>query len=144
MKCVCGRLVWCVLYSQLREEALLQWFEWFCPLCLTVAKAFGCRIKSPTIAHLLGREKYAFFRIPDWFYPKGLTWIWHRMRSLMTYLCFSNGVSHTQHLLQVLLAIQTLQEGCGDPSLAGSPSGSFAPVLVVQGIVDSSGTHRIF
>lgn len=57
---------------------------------------------------------------------------------------FKWGHTHTQHLLQVLLAVQTPQEGCGDPSLAASPSGSFAPAMAIQGIVESSGTQRIF
>lgn len=61
MKCVCGRMIWCVLYSQLEEGALLQWFEWFCPLCLTVAKAFGCRIKSLMIAHHREGKKCIFY-----------------------------------------------------------------------------------
>lgn len=70
MKCVCGRAIWCLLYSQLEEGALLQWFEWFCPLCLTVAKAFGCRIKSLMIAHHLGKGKMQFLEFQTDFIQK--------------------------------------------------------------------------
>lgn len=67
---MCGRVIWCVLYSQLEEGALLQWFEWFCPLCLTVAKALGCRIKSLMIAHHLGKRKMHFLEFQTDFIQK--------------------------------------------------------------------------
>lgn len=70
MKCVCGRVIGCVLYSQLGEGELLHWFEWFCPLCLTVAKAFGCRIKSLMIAHHSGRGKMHYLEFQTDFIQK--------------------------------------------------------------------------
>lgn len=113
MKCVCGRVIWCVLYSQLEEGALLQWFEWFCPLCLTVAKAFGCGIKSLMIAHHLGRGKMHFWQFQADFIQKN--WAGYDTEwSLWWSACVFQMGSHTQHLLQVLLAAQTLKEGCSD------------------------------
>lgn len=97
MKCVCGRVIWCVLYSQLEEGALLQWFEWFCPLCLTVAKAFGCGIKSLMIAHHLGRGKMHFWQFQADFIQKN--WAGYDTEwSLWWSACVFQMGSHTHNI----------------------------------------------
>lgn len=139
---MCWKVIWYVHYSHLEELALLQWLERSCPLCLTVAKAFfGCRTRSLTTARNLGSERLPFFKLHAEIIEKDTGRSPHLYQNLPE--CSLNGVTQYTcniHCMFCTAAVDASGRMHWSLLMAGSESGSFAPVEVDEEAVGSWGS----